>query len=111
MKRCNLDRAMKLAAKTQAYDWYCRFHEIDAPDFATGVVDQRLVHRHGQAWAWAERHWEEFVGQIDDEDSRFLRQLVCGGRTARLGRTVPSIKKTPSVNPCCDDRSEEDARR
>jgi hypothetical protein len=47
------------------------------------VVDPQVVELHGQALAWAEQHWQEFLDQIDDEDSQFLirlnRRRSCSG--------------------------------
>jgi hypothetical protein len=75
MKR-KLNRAVKLAAKMKAYDAYCRLHRVPDPDLTDPTGDPRLVQKHGQALAWAEQHWEEFLDQIDDEDSQFLMRLT-----------------------------------
>lgn len=74
MKR-NFDSAMKVAAKMKAYETYCQRHRIPDPDFDAPEVDPHVVELHGQALAWAEEHWTEFLDQIDDEDSQFLIRL------------------------------------
>ena len=71
MKR-NFDPAIKVAAKMKAYETYCQRHRIPDPDFDSPEVDPHVVELHGQALAWAEQHWSEFLDQIDDEDSQFL---------------------------------------
>jgi len=80
MKR-NFDQALKLAAKMKAYEVFCNLHRIPDPDFANPVVDPRVVEKHGQALAWAEQHWEEFLDKIDDEDSEFLMRLDLNRRS------------------------------
>jgi hypothetical protein len=75
MKR-KLNRAVKLAAKMKAYDAYRRLHRLSDPDFTDAAGDPRLVEKHGQALAWAEQHWEEYLDQIDDDDSQFLMRLT-----------------------------------
>jgi hypothetical protein len=60
---------MTVAAKTKACETYCQRHQILDPDFDSPSVDPRVVELHGQASAWAEQYWREFLDQIDDEDS------------------------------------------
>jgi hypothetical protein len=75
--QCNFDPAMKVAAKMKAYETFCQRHQIPDPDFDSPEVDPLVVELHGQALAlaWAEQHWNEFLDQIDDEDSQFLIRL------------------------------------
>lgn len=74
MKR-KIDPAVKVAAKMKACEAYCQRHQIPDPDFEAPEIDPQVIEMHGQAFAWAEQHWQEFLDQIDDEDSQFLIRL------------------------------------
>ena len=74
MKR-TIDPAVKVAAKMKACEAYCQRHQIPDPDFEAPEVDPQVIEIHGQALAWAEQHWNEFLDQIDDEASQFLIRL------------------------------------
>jgi len=73
--RGKIDRAIKVAAKMKAYEAYCQRYQLSDPDFEAPEVDAEVIELHGQALAWAELHWQEFLDQLDDEDSRFLIRL------------------------------------
>ncbi len=83
--RGKIDRAIKVAAKMKAYESSCQRHRIPDPDFEAPEVDPEVVDLHGQALAWAEEHWQAFLGQLDDEDSQFLIWLNRRGAGADDG--------------------------
>jgi ferric-dicitrate binding protein FerR (iron transport regulator) len=90
MQPTNVDRAVRVAAKSEAYAWYCQENGIPMP-FADGQFEpaDELMERHAAAWAWAEENWSRFVSETDSDESQLLIEMLRKCEKAGEGQADP----------------------